>query len=264
MKKHPVDDLFKSKLSDWDKKPTSSAWEKIQKESKNERKGMIWPWYAAASIIITLLAGYAVWKYSDNAVMPTNNTKALALTDKKISADPVMEINQEDSSAYQLAVPEKRPEIKANRKKLKRSQQKVLVTPEQLEPGESIVAIKETEPVNSRTDVAHEEIVVNDKPEIKPLSVETVATRIKSVENEPSRTIVIAVETQSNEEVKSKSSKLSRVFRQLKNARAGEHVDWEEVGFNPKSLVAKVDDRLRNGEEKVSEKYHNLKEKTKL
>jgi hypothetical protein len=41
-------------------------------------------------------------------------------------------------------------------------------------------------------------------------------------------------------------------------------VDWEEVGFNPKSLVAKVDDHLRNGEEKVSEKYHNLKEKTKL
>jgi hypothetical protein len=62
---------------------------------------------------------------------------------------------------------------------------------------------------------------------------------------------------------KPRGSRFSRVFRQLKNARAGEKVDWDEVGFNPKDLVARVDDRLRNRDDKNPQKDHP-KDKTKL
>lgn len=264
MKKHPVDDLFKSKLSDWEKKPSSSAWEKIQKESKTKPKVIVWPWYAAASVIITLMAGYAVWNYNGNALMPENNKKTLAATDKKEQAAPIIEQVEKDNADEEIAVSQIKPEIRISKKQLKQLQQQEPAIPQQPEIIESEVAIKELEPVKSSVNDVSGKIARNEQPEIKPLSIETISNQAESIENEPSRTIVIAVETQSNEEDKPRNSKLSRVFRQLKNARAGEHVDWEEVGFNPKSLVAKVDDRLRNGEEKVSEKYHNLKEKTKL
>jgi hypothetical protein len=38
-----------------------------------------------------------------------------------------------------------------------------------------------------------------------------------------------------------KTSRFTRVFRQLKNARAGEKVNWDEVGFNPKAVLARLD-----------------------
>jgi hypothetical protein len=68
-------------------------------------------------------------------------------------------------------------------------------------------------------------------------------------------------ENESNE--KSKSSRFAKVFRQLKNARAGEPVDWQEIGFNPKDVIAKVDGRGRSRDEEGSEKYQNTK-RTKL
>ncbi|GGC12319.1 hypothetical protein [Dyadobacter sediminis] len=257
MKKHPVDDLFKHKLSEWEKKPSVSAWEKIQKENKRNRKVISWPWYAAASVVMTLIAGYAVWKYNGNASMPGKGTERLAATVKQMPADPIDSQIRQDSTPEKLAVSEKKSEIRISKKQPGKLQHKALVQQEKPAQEKNIIAVEETELAVIKPEIVPEEIEVNAKTEVKPLPVQTVA-------NELSRTIVIAVETSGNEEDKPKTSKFSRVFRQLKNARAGEQVDWEEIGFNPKSLVAKVDDHLRNGEEKVSEKYHHLKEKTKL
>ncbi|KAA6441803.1 hypothetical protein FEM33_00600 [Dyadobacter flavalbus] len=211
-----------------------------------------------------MIAGYAVWKYNGHATIPDKNTNRLAVTARNMPADAVVSQVEQDSSDHKLAISEKKTEIRISRKEPKRMPHKVDLPQEYPGEKETILALKEAEPAIVEQEIVREEITVNIKPEIQPLSVEAVASQPKTKENEPSRTIVIAVEAQSNEEDKPKISKFSRVFRQLKNARAGEQVNWEEVGFNPKSLVAKVDDRLRNGEEKLSEKYHHLKEKTKL
>jgi len=33
---------------------------------------------------------------------------------------------------------------------------------------------------------------------------------------------------------------MAKVWKQLKNAKNGEKVDWDEVGFNPNKLLAKA------------------------
>jgi hypothetical protein len=90
-------------------------------------------------------------------------------------------------------------------------------------------------------------------PEVRPRITEPAISQTFQAEPEPTRTIVVTVETDEPEN-QPKVSKFSRVFRQLKNARAGERVDWEEVGFNPRDLFAKADDRFKHKEEKHSDK----------
>ncbi len=81
-----------------------------------------------------------------------------------------------------------------------------------------------------------------------------------------SRTIVVSVEEETGEanEERTQSKRFKRILGQLKNVKQGERVDWEEVGVSPATLIARVDAKLRSGEEKISEKYQNLKERTKL
>ena len=108
------------------------------------------------------------------------------------------------------------------------------------------------------------EIGVNRKLGVTP---EVEVPTVNNGGEEPTKTRVIIAHIPTTEEADQddqKSSKLLRVLRQLKNAKEGEAVDWDVVGFNPKKLMARADQRLRNEEEKLSKQYQNLKEKTKL
>ncbi|MCF2506463.1 hypothetical protein L0663_23940 [Dyadobacter sp. CY107] len=266
MKKHPVDDLFKSRLSELEKKPSAAAWEKIQTRTKKERRLAGWVWYAAASVVITLVAGYIVWNSERSHIETIGKEKKLAVVSKptkvttdqksKTAQDVPVEVNEVPVRSAELAANE-------NKKQLNNSNSAKPKAKAQINFEEHVQNI---EPQNlATTNVGVKEEPMAELPtveKIMPKSEEVPSAKITPTPVEPIRVVVVAVET--NDQDQPKSSKFSKVFRQLKNARAGERVDWEEVGFNPKSLVAKVDDRLRNGEEKVSEKYHNLKEKTKL
>jgi len=271
MRKHPVDDLFKRRLSELEKKPSAAAWDKIQARTKKEHRLAGWVWYAAASVVITLVAGYIVWNSERSNIETIGKEKKIAVISKPTEIAKEREIVQEQK-VEQIPVSVK--EIRVSFEDIALNEEKKqLQNPDNAKPNaKEPISVHKPIPNIEHQELAGNDVELENEPiakmpaieKIAPIAEEVLAAKITPTPAEQTRIVVVAVETNDQDEDKPKSSKFSKVFRQLKNARAGERVDWEEIGFNPKNLVAKVDDRLRNGEEKVSEKYHNLKDKTKL
>lgn len=286
MKKHPVDDLFKRKLEGLERTPSENAWLKIQeKQSARSRtaksRPVVWGWYAAAGVAAAVMGGYLVWQNqqvnSPGGIQPQQTIAAAKPAQKDPAVSPVENLN---APVEQLAVAEKKGNavVENAAKRLKQAYNTPEITQTQVAKIEDTqTPIAQPEPVQNAPVVALNEklsVPVNTiQPEplkspvaqdIKTLPDEPAVSRVSKPEPEPTRTIVAVVETGTNEtEEKPRNTRFARVFRQLKNARAGEKVDWDEVGFNPKNLVARVDDRLRNKDERSSEKDHP-KDKTKL
>ena len=267
MRKHPVDDLFKRKLTDLQKEPSANAWARIQEKQQPKPRVIGWVRYAAASVLIGAIGGYLVLQNS-----PSTTEKAISSRQEVIK--PQQPTNSLPEKAMENAADTERqiaevPEGKMFKKVLpaKSNLKSEMVQPDLADNsvGNKKQDLPKLEVVQPREEHAlNETPAMRDIPEhvnMKSVSPQISTPAIASLEAEPTRTIVVAVESeQEHDEDKPKASKFSKVFRQLKNARAGERVDWDEVGFNPKTLVAKVDDRLRNKEEKT-EKYQNPRTK---
>jgi hypothetical protein len=274
MKKHPVDDLFKRRLTELDKKPSGDAWLKIQERSKTQRRNVGWIWYAAASVLIAMLGGYLAWKGGAYGLIQRgNNQKVVAKVSTKEQAQPAEQIEKGDNSQNQIAVEENEkghvtlkptPTISHEKSyKTKKTHPESVASTQ----NEIAVAVPEKRQAAGIDEQDHNESpsIAQKIEDVKILPDEPAVSRVSKQDAEPIRIIIAAVETSEDElDHKPKNSRFSRVFRQLKNARAGERVDWEEVGFNPKTLVAKVDDRLHSRDEKASEKDQTPKERTKL
>lgn len=289
MKKHPVDDLFKRKLEGLGRTPSENAWMKIQEKQSASpaRRPVVWGWYAAAGVAAAVMGGYLVWQNQQNASPGTDNRKVVAevktapATSEKVPsfdsvAAPVEKLN---APLEQLAATQyKNDEIASVQKELKKAAP-VLENAARPKAAEQIAKA----PVDEDEEIQQGPVIaLNEKPSaavhaiqpepihnpvtqgIKTLPDEPAVSRGNKPEPEPTRTIVVAVETGAIEaEEKPRNTRFARVFRQLKNARAGEKVDWEEVGFNPKNLVARVDDRLRGKDKRSNERDHP-KDKRKL
>ncbi|KAA0990191.1 hypothetical protein [Dyadobacter aurulentus] len=262
MKKHPVDDLFKRKLGDLEKKPSENAWLRIQAENKPKHRSLGWIWYAAASLVVGLFGGYLVWKNSQSGLDAPIPNKVIA---KVEAAEPPAKSIETESISESIDTLSRRNIQKGSLltdNVTKYPQQSKKVKTEQSVKDDRILVEIIEKPVAIVSQNALAE--VSQMPEVSEHNPEHPVTETIKPEAEPARTIVVAVESEFNEtDDKPKTSRFSRVFRQLKNARAGERVDWEEVGFNPKTLVARVDDRLRSKDDKVSENQ-NPKDRTKL
>ena len=269
---HPVDDLFKRRLTDLDKKPSDNAWLKIQQNTEAKRRGG-WIWYAAASVAITVIAGYAVWQSSRNGhIISVKKHETIAALPAKDKAAKKHEKETSDSNAAKLAVNERKVSenslSKASVKRQKAPKTDVFDKQEvvKVEVQNNVEAARSNKPIDQISSTSSVEALGLSKSEsIRPVNESLASIKMTPIAAEPAITIVVAVESSDVDvEEKPKSSKLSKVFRQLKNARAGERVDWDEVGFNPKSMVARVDDRLRNKEDRGQEKDQSVKQRVNL
>jgi hypothetical protein len=258
MKKHPIDDIFRDKLAGLERQPSSAAWDRLSQAKKNDESRLAaWVWYAAAGVAIAFMAGYSVWMNQSAEIKPQlANRQIPTVTPEDSAKSQVVEqypVEQADV-ASKTSINDKETNVSGSKvpRVLERESAPV-------EKPVQLVTINEPAIVEQKSEI--------DIPTINPLH-EVEAIQVASVEANPlkneNRTIVVRVEEPVVNEEKEKPSRFTRIFRQLKNAKQGETVDWDDVGFNPKALVARVDDRLRTGEEKVTEKYQNIKERTKL
>jgi len=262
MKKHPVDDLFKKRLASFEKKPSEQAWKRIQKGQKTKSRRMVaWVWYAAASVVLTFITGYLVWQSKDTISSPAG-TNELAravkvtpgikpLTDSISGKKEAVEETQIGNlSAVQAPV---MAEAKGNKKEMERMPLVKTNARENKEDNQSQIQVAKIETIKTNE-------IQLDKPDIQPSVVtEKVVPKAAELarveEKKPDRTIIVEVEEPVSEtKDKSKPSRFARVFRQLKNVREAEPVDWDDVGFNPKSIIARADDRT-NEDGKVSGKH---------
>ena len=286
MKKHPVDDLFKRKLEGLERTPSENAWLKIQEKQPVRNRPAVWGWYAAAGVAAAVMGGYLVWQNQQNASPGDIKSRQTIAAAKPASVDSIVSpVEKLNVPVEQLASVEKTNNVAVDNagKSIKP------VYHARGNSGAQIAKTKNHEKQNINRSIAQPEpiqhapvMALNEKPSVpanaiqpepekapvmqdsKILPDEPAVSQVNKPETEPTRTIVVAVETGTNEaEEKPRNTRFARVFRQLKNARAGEKVDWDEVGFNPKNLVARVDDRLRGKDERSTERDHP-KDKTKL
>ncbi len=258
MKKHPVDEIFRTKLTGFEKQPTAAAWDRLSQGKKSdERRLSAWIWYAAAGVVIAFMAGYAVWINQAAEINPQLASREKPVEIRTDSTGP--QVTKESVFEQAKATPEKL--VRHEKKRFTKGRLPgvlVKATAPVTEPAQLAIAV---DPAALEPESEMPMPVVIPASEIESRHIASVET--KEVNNE-NRTIVVRVEEPVVNEEKEKPSRFTRIFRQLKNAKQGETVDWEDVGFNPKALMARVDDRLRNKEEKVSEKFQNIKERTKL
>jgi hypothetical protein len=246
MKKHPVDDLFKSKLSPLERKPSSGAWERIEAKSvKKGHRNTPWVWYIAAGVALALGSGYIVW----------------LMQARELQTDVAGVVVPAET---QSNVQAKQPENSANTEQ--REQPEII---QNVKPRIASAPKKENKPADQRTEGKPQiDLIVTDQGELAATQVNepelpqfsaperqslpvpnVVATETslpaKSLDDNVSRVIVVSVTSVNDTLEKPKASRFARVFKQLKNARAGERVDWDEVGFHPKNVLARVDNKLK-------------------
>ncbi|WP_159469225.1 hypothetical protein [Dyadobacter sp. 3J3] len=268
MKKHPVDDLFKKRLASIEKKPSELAWERIQQGQKNKsRRIAAWVWYAAASVSLALISGYVVWQNQTDTSGKLTNQTEMAKVERNIPKT----ILSKTPHLYENTAPtEVKPEVLSNPSSVEIAQNSESPKDKKIRDVAKQDSYRETNALmekNIKEDIIQVAIIPSAKPEEvntnkvdlqQTISAEKVNAKpvdLARVEDKKAdRTIVVEIEEPKNEFKDKKPSRLARVFRQLKNVREAEPVDWEDVGFNPKNILARVDDRPNANDEKVSGK----------
>jgi hypothetical protein len=260
MKKHLVDDLFKKRLASFEKEPSESAWDRIQQgQNGKSRRFGAWVWYAAASITLVLISGYVVWQNeAEQSLNGRNRTELAGL--KMSNPDTLSDSGSGEKQAVAVvetpAVEEKpamEPENESSRPETGKKEAKkksVNSVPEE------VIRVEVYAPAQvARAETAKPEPVKTEEQSLSPEKDGSRSVELARQEDKtPDRTIVVDIDEPKNEFKDKKPSRLARVFRQLKNVREAEPVDWDDVGFNPKNIVARADDRPNDNDEKGSGK----------
>ena len=279
MKKHPVDDLFARKLDAWEPKPSADVWQRIQAgQQKKQRRGVGWYWYAAASVAILLTAGYMVWDGPANtpagladgsmagAKKPAQELPAVPGTAIFVPGTAGATATQAESTTAR--VEEKEPEVHyKSSEAMARGTVTEKAVPEQLnqpQAKEADLALNIEVATLAKEEVSQSTAAISS-PDLNVPAPQPVGSVNKALrENTENRVVIARVDVDGDLDEEQKSSRLIRILRQLKNAKEGEAVNWNDVGINPKKIMARADERIRNEEEKVSKQYNTLKEKLEL
>lgn len=280
MKKHPIDSLFAQKLKETEIKPREEAWDKLQnrmQQKKKHRIGGWWqqgPWLAAAGVCLLLVAGWLMWRstasndteLAQHSSTPNSKKQAIEKVPKQqpkivIEEEPKEQIAAVDHKSQVAEEPVHKnagntmPELRNSVALPQPMVAKVNEGQKADNQAMSNQSIKESVPTPIDQDIrsvaqvnalasgkSSTKTVVLQLPEIKETLVAAnvenngVESEMKSKENTEG-----ADDFEDNLLTKPrKSTRMAKVWKQLKNAKNGERVDWDEVGFNPNKMLAKA------------------------
>ncbi len=273
MEKHPIDRRFGQALRQHETAPRPEAWHRLERKLGREEPRRLVPFWAygvAASVALLLLAGLW-WLRQPDATAEVRNQVAVQtkpiqpsgskpltpkapasekITDstlptaaprlaQRTSSKPVKPLSAETQSAPRQpeAVPVVKPELKLE------APVQVAAT-ERPEPANVVEEPKATQPTAAQ--------VTTPAPEPAKLAPTTLVVTLKNTDFDEKPT----------DEQPRKRNRLGRILRQLGNAKNGDRVDWNEVGFNPNTLLARAEEKLERGTGKVNQTYQTVKDKT--
>ncbi|MGA0556148.1 hypothetical protein ACO2Q8_05825 [Larkinella sp. VNQ87] len=269
MSQHPIDDLFADKLRNHGLKPERASWDELQRRinAKAERRASIVWWYASvASVAVVLLASWWLWS-GNNGDKTVQTGPAIA---RQTPPKPMPAQKESLSPAETDILPEQNKALAYQKPTTYRSGN---VSPQKIS--------KPIQPISDQP----EELAAVEMPQ-KPVSEELAKpdTRFANVKTqEPERTLVVQIATpkletkesvavmesgttsfdeSEEEQPRKKRFRIGRVFRQITKLKAGEPVEWEEVGVKPVALFARASEKVQEGKEKLTESYENLRYNT--
>lgn len=266
MKKHPVDELFSRKLRDAETPPRNEAFQMFQQRLKAKERRIGWwqkgPWLAAAGVSLLLIAEGGWWLSQQpneiNTLALSNRTSTKGITP---ASHQTSEQKVADATTTGLASLENNAQVGS------RTKSEATSSSSEKTPIKHDVKLKDAiQPLVQETQIAQVEVTTTtSEPQIKieeptkTVALENAATAKPTQKTvvlqlpELEKTLVAVKESQTtvaainssmtdNDVLNEprKSTRMAKVWQQLKNAKNGEKVDWDEVGFNPNKLVAKA------------------------
>lgn len=277
------------KLREYERNPRPQAWTKLEarlKERENTKILPLWWRYAAAASVM-LMIGAGGWLLQNNKTDGVNPQVSVSQNIKKTNPTNISpKIINKTTENTAVVVPEKEvATIKFSPKnsiKVKGKNQnstiyngsiaepKVLILPVENEQNQVAKTISEKLDVNTiqprmeykpETRPSENTIVINlvDNVEVaqNPKIVnETIVLNLLDLKEENTESA-----TDASTEITKKTTRLSKIWQQVVRAKKGENVDWNEVGFKPKKLLARADAKLDNTRESIANSLENIREK---
>ncbi|WP_128545587.1 hypothetical protein [Larkinella soli] len=272
MKRHPVDDLFASRLRDHSLKPERASWNELQRRMQGrekERRSFVWWYAAAAGIAVVLLAGWWVWSglgtevtgSQEKTVAQAPGRKPVpAITEPAPAAPRLSEAEAKDGPVPAYRKPERAGETARN----KGTDQPAPAVPSAAEAvAAAVVPDRTPSQLSPENPVADQPVVaaVIDKQPEKTLVVQLPMPTPAAAETEERMEAVHEIASL-EEQPRKKRIRLGRILRQFNNLKAGEPVEWEEVGVNPGTILAKASEKVHEGKDKISSSIDNLRYNT--
>ncbi|MDI9874753.1 hypothetical protein [Flectobacillus rivi] len=275
MEKHNIDKLFDERLQNYERKPRPEAWDKLQaKLQQNETKivPLWWKVARAASVVLLLgTAGYLVWETTTNPEVEGSNVAAansLPKTKEDKLAQPNRSIVLEKTGNGENKIEESLAQAKPRLNKINKQTTHKSSVKEHFDKlmevakntQEPVLAQKETPlPLPKATNNTIVLVMEPTPEQTTPKSAETIVLSMVEAPEGPGTERPGWVEEASNR----KTSKLGKLWQQLKRAKNGEGVDWNELGVKPQKVLARADAKLENTKESIVESVKEIKNNEK-
>ena len=240
-----IDKIFSKGLQTYERQPRPEAWGKLEARLQKPKSKVlpIWWKYASAASVALLLGVGGFWFSNPK----TNSVEQIAITKK-----PIIEKKQ-----AQIIKPEVTPQIAEaeveknvpQKTKFKITEKvQIIAEPKQFAqlPQQQIIKVEEIKQIAKTPTIESKKIeeqntivlvLENTKPKIEEETIvlNMVETKIEAV-----------AQTEANDGMTKKETRISKIWQQLKRAKNGENVNWSEVGIKPQKMLARADAKIEN------------------
>ena len=238
-----IDKIFSKGLHKYERQPRPEAWGKLEARLQKPKSKVlpIWWKYASAASVALLLGIGGYW---------FSNQKTDLVEQVAVNKKPIIEKKQtqivEKETIPQVAEIEKNIPQKTMFKITEKEQR--VIEPKQFAqlPQQQVIKVEEIK------QIAKTPIIEANKPEERNTIVLVLENTKPKIEEE---TIVLnmvetkieaVAQTEANDGITKKETRISKIWQQLKRAKNGENVNWSEVGIKPQKMLARADAKIEN------------------
>ncbi|ODS78656.1 MAG: hypothetical protein ABS46_16745 [Cytophagaceae bacterium SCN 52-12] len=247
-----LDELFKRKLEGHDSPVGEELWNRLNKR-RLSKPGPAWysRKFMAAAIVSGIAVAGGIW-----LSMPAEKERLSALTPGNVQDAPQRVAHEAElpavtdsiSPGYADATIPAPPVFADAGKKTAGAEsagtrKDIPVQPDLKKSGEVASRAGENEPAAADPAPAPQRESENKQAETRVLIVYVrPPAKLDEAEEKPGGELMAVTESVKSEVVEErKKLSLKRLFRQLKNAKTGEKINWEELGISPQRVFANVD-----------------------
>jgi hypothetical protein len=246
--KNNIDKIFKESLQNYERQPRPQAWEKLQERLEGKDRKIVplwWKYVSAASV--ALLLGVGGYLFLNENV---DSTEQVAVSKKPVIKKNTPLVDSKDNNIELSSNDVSENSNLTSKNKIK------FVKRGDLSP--TIIIDEEPKIVHEKIEYPSEKLEGTQTtkiPTIEPKKTEE-NTIVLVLENtkpkvEEETIILNFVETKpevvaQNTEPEKKQSRVGKIWEQLKRAKNGENVNWNEVGVKPQKVLARADAKIEN------------------
>ena len=235
-----IDKIFNETFKNYERQPRTEAWEKLQAklEKKDNKIIPLWWKHASAASVALLLGVGGYWFTSQKQIQ----TEIVVVSEKPVLKKDIKTKKEVEISENELVKTTNGNKMK-NRIGCNLQTQIVIDKPKEIivepieYPKEDMKIIAQTPKIENKPILEENTIVLvleNTKPkkEEETIVLNFVDTKVETVAQ--------------NIEPEKKQSRVGKIWEQLKRAKNGENVNWNEVGVKPQKVLARADAKIEN------------------